>query len=213
MTKVIHALSIQTGKPGMLPTLVRRFSNETLTLRRPFGGAFKGAWTSEFGELNNLLSLWEFEGIAEQRATAEALLASAAWTGHARSIGPLLDAEEVMLLKPFRPITRRGDDGRMFDFRIYDVLPHHADQYAQFLADVLPVRERHSTNFGIWTPIAGNVHRVLHMWPYDDPDQRLRVRAAVAAGPEWMEFVGEVFPLLVKQRSSLLRPVPGLLGA
>lgn len=210
---MIHALSIQTAKAGMLPTLARRFSEESLPLRRRFGGAFKGAWTSEFGDLNNLITLWEFDGIAEQRETAETLLGSTPWMDHARSIGTLLDGEEVMLLKPFRAITRRGDAGRMFDFRIYDIQPFHADQYAQFLADVMPVRERHSTNFGIWTPVAGNVHRVVHLWPYDDADQRLRVRTAVAAEPEWKEFVAKVFPLLVKQRSSLLRPVPGLLGA
>lgn len=68
-------------------------------------------------------------------------------------------------------------------------------------------------NFGIWTPLAGNVHRVIHLWPYEDADQRLRVRTAVAADPEWKEFVAKVSPLLVRQRSSMLRPVPGLLGA
>jgi hypothetical protein len=210
---MFHSLSIQTSKAGMLPTLTRHFGEETLPLRRRFGGTFKGAWTSEFGELNNLIVLWEFDSIAEQRATVEELMKSAEWVAHVRSLGTLLDGEEVLLLKPFRPITHKPDGDRMFDFRIYDIQPFHADEYARYLTEVMPVRERHSMNFGIWTPVAGNVHRVVHLWPYDDPDQRLRVRAAVAAEPEWKEFVARVFPILVKQRSSLLRPVPGLAAA
>ncbi|MGE0799472.1 MAG: NIPSNAP family protein [Lautropia sp.] len=207
---MFHTLSIQTGKAGMLPALVHRFSEETLPLRRRHGGAFRGAWTSEFGDLNGLFVLWEFGSLAELHATAEAQAHSAEWIAHIRSVGELIDGEQVMLLKPYRPITRPADEGRMYDFRIYDIKPFHADEYARLLSEVMPVRERHSRNFGIWTPMAGNVHSVVHLWPYEDADQRLRVRAAVAAEPQWKEYVGMVFPLLVKQRSSLLRPVPGL---
>jgi len=125
----------------------------------------------------------------------------------------MLDRVQTFLLKPHRDIVRRPDEGRMYDFRIYDIKPHHAEEYARHLAGVLPVRERHSKNFCVWTSIAGNAHRVVHLWPYDDPDQRLQVRAAVAAEPEWKEFVAKVFPLIVWQRSSLLRPVPNLYPA
>lgn len=207
---MLHELSIHTGKSGQLPTIARRFAEETLPLRRPLGGTFRGAWTAEFGLLNSLFTLWEFADAADQQATAAGLIETPDWMSHARSLTPLLDGIRTFLLKPHRPIVRRPDESRMYDFRIYDIKPYHADEYAQLFAGVMPVREKHSKNFCVWTSIADNAHRVVHLWGYDDPDQRLRVRAAVAAEPEWKAFVANVFPLIVKQRSSLLRPVPNL---
>lgn len=207
---MFHEMSIYTTVSGQLPTLTRRFGEETLALRRRFGGRFKGAWTSEFGLLNTLIVVWEFDDPAGREAATVAMDASLEWMAHAHTLTPLLARVETLLLKPHREIQRRPDDGRMYDFRIYDIQPFHAQSYAQHLASVLPVRERHSQNFCVWTPVAGNMHRVVHLWPYDDPEQRLEVRARVAAEPEWKAFVAQVFPLIVHQRSSMLRPVPNL---
>jgi hypothetical protein len=117
---------------------------------------------------------------------------------------------ENIVLSPLRPISRRFDDSALYDFRIYDVKPFAAPEYAALLAEVLPVRERHSTNFCIWQPATGPLDRIVHLWPYDSIEQRMAVRASVAREPEWGEFVSKVFPLLVRQQSSLLRPVTGL---
>ena len=207
---MIHALYLQSARPGHLPALSKRFASEELALRREGPGVFRGAWTSEFGALNKLYALFEYEDVAQQAQADAALYASAAWRAHAQSMEPMLSSAKTMLLDPVRPIQRPPDDSAFYDFRLYDVKPYCAQEYARLLHDVLPVRELHSKNFCIWRPVAGHVHRIVHLWPYDSLEQRTSVREKVAAEPAWKEFVGKVFPLLVRQRSSLLRPVKGL---
>lgn len=211
---MLHELTLFTTKSGRLPMLVQRFRDETLPARRPLGGTFRGAWTAEFGKLNTMFVIWEFADAADLHGTATTLGQNAEWVAHTRSLTPLLDevkGVQTFLLKPFREIARRYDENRLYDFRIYDIQPFHADEYAQHFAEVMPIREKHSKNYCIWTSLAGNAHRIVHLWGYDDVEQRLQVRNAVAAEPEWKAFVAKVFPLIVKQRSSLLRPIPNLI--
>jgi len=206
-------MTIYTTKSGQTPSLVKRFAADTLPLRRRLhdGGRFVGAWTGEFGPLNSFYELWQFDDVAAQQAALVRRNADVAWHAHVRDIGATLDSVETVCLKPFRPIVRRADEGRMYDFRIYNIRPFHADEYAQHMAGILPVREKYSPNFCIWTPLTGNVHRVFHLWPYDDPEQRLAVRNAMGEDPAWQAFIATVFPLIVAQTSSLLRPVRGLI--
>jgi len=207
---MFHEMSIYTTVSGQLPAFTQSFREKTLVLRLQFGGRFKGAWTSEFGLLNTLVVLWEFDDLIQRETTTVLMESSEEWTAHSRALTPSLASVETLLLRPHRQINRRPDDGRMYDFRIYDIKPFHAQTYAKHLAGVLPVREKHSKNFCVWTPAAGNMNRVVHLWPYEDPDQRLDVRVSVAAEPEWQVFVSKVFPLIVHQRSSMLRPVMNL---
>ena len=208
---MIHEMSIQTGRPGQLATMASLFATQTLALRRKLQpGRCLGAWTSEFGELNNLYSLWEFADAGQQQEASSVLSADAAWQAHAQVLGPMLAGATTMLLKPYRKMTRPGNDSKLYDFRQYDINPFHAETYARLLAEVLPVREKYSRNFGIWTPAVGSIHQVVHLWPYQDLDERNTARAGIAAEPAWKDFFAQVFPLLRAQRSSLLRPVPGL---
>lgn len=210
---MIHEMTIHITKSGQCPPLVRRYAAETLPLRRGLadGGRFVGAWTGEFGPLNSFYELWEFDDVAAQQAALAQRNAAAAWQAHVRDLSPMLDNVETVCLKPFRTITRRADEGRMYDFRIYSIRPFHADEYAGHFAEIMPVREQFSKNFCVWTPVTGNVHRVFHLWPYDNPDQRLGVRNSMGEDPAWKAFIAKVFPLIVAQTSSLLRPVPNLI--
>lgn len=90
---------------------------------------------------------------------------------------------------------------------MYDIKPFHVDEYVRLLLDVMPVREKHSRAFGVWRTQAGDVDRIIHLWPYRDLAQRDAVRAAVAAEEDWQVFVRKAYNLLVAQRSSLLRAV------
>lgn len=210
---MIHEMTLHITKSGQCPGLVRRYGAETLPLRRSLadGGRFVGAWTGEFGPLNSFYELWEFADVAAQQAAQAQRLADARWHAHVRELAPLLESVETVCLKPFRSIAQRADAGRMYDFRIYTIKPFHADEYAGHFAGIMPVREKYSKNFCVWTPLTGNVHRVFHLWPYESPDRRLAVRGAMGADPAWQEFIAKVFPLIVAQTSSLLRPVPDLI--
>lgn len=207
---MIHVMSIATARPGRLPVLTRCISQDELAIRRGGPGQFRGAWISEFGALNNVYSLWEYADAGQYAQAVARLHDHAAWGSYTEQAELLLAREATLLLAPERPLARAPDDSVLYDFRIYDIRPFHALEYARRLREVLPVRERYSRNFGIWRPLAGNANRIIHLWPYDSLEHRTAVRAKVAKEPEWKAFVEQVFPLLVRQRSSLLRPIAGL---
>lgn len=207
---MLHELTIEEARPGSLPALVDGFRRSGLALRHGRAGAFRGAWITEFGDLNRLCTLWEYadeESVGERN---EVLHTSADWQRHARETDSLLAGVTTMLLRPQRPLGRAPDDAPLYDLRFYDLKPYTGDLYVRLLDAHMELRERFSRNFCIWRPASGEVHRIVHMWPYESVAQRAEVRAQVAAQPEWSEFTKQVFPLIVRQRSNLLSPVRGL---
>ena len=72
---------------------------------------------------------------------------------------------------------------------------------------VMPVREKHSPNLGIWTPLTGSPDRIVHLWAYRDLAHRTEARAGVAKEPEWKTYLDKIMPLLRSMTSMLLMPV------
>ncbi|MDO8277966.1 MAG: NIPSNAP family protein [Burkholderiaceae bacterium] len=213
MSQPVHEMNVQMARPGSLSGLTEAFRREGARLLASRGGTFKGAWTSEFGDLNRLYSLWEFPDEAARAQGQTRLEGAPAWRGHIDGLGALAAGRQQMLLSPARLPGVTAPPGGLYDFRMYDIKPFHVDEYVRLLLDVMPVREKHSRAFGVWRTHAGEVDRIVHLWPYHDLAQRDAVRAAVAAEEGWQVFVKKAYNLLVAQRSSLLRAVvPPLLG-
>lgn len=59
---------------------------------------------------------------------------------------------------------------------------------------------------GYFTSEFGALNQVVHLWGYENLDDRERRRAELAGHKEWQAFLGMVFPLLVTQESRILRP-------
>ncbi|MDP3138515.1 MAG: NIPSNAP family protein [Burkholderiaceae bacterium] len=207
MTQTVHEMNVQMARPGSLHGLADAFRREGAALLASRGCTFKGAWTSEFGDLNRLYSLWEFPDELVRAQGQSKLEAAPAWRGHIDALDAMAAGRQQMLLKPARLPAVTAPPGGLYDFRMYDIKPFHVDEYIRLLLDVMPVREKHSRAFGVWRTHAGEVDRIVHLWPYRDLAQRDTVRAAVAAEEGWQVFVKKAYKLLVAQRSSLLRAV------
>ena len=54
----------------------------------------------------------------------------------------------------------------------------------------------------------GPLNQIVHLWAYDNFEERTRRRAQLMADPEWMEYVKEMRPLLEKQENKILIPAP-----
>ena len=50
--------------------------------------------------------------------------------------------------------------------------------------------------------------RVVHLWGYDSVDDRAKKRAALAADPEWQEFLKVQMPLIQTMENKILSPAP-----
>jgi hypothetical protein len=54
----------------------------------------------------------------------------------------------------------------------------------------------------------GELNRVVHLWAYDDLEDRARRRAQLAADPAWQQVVAQLQPLIREQESIILSPTP-----
>jgi hypothetical protein len=49
---------------------------------------------------------------------------------------------------------------------------------------------------------------VIHLWAYDDLNQREKCRAAMQADPAWQAYLPKVRPLIVSQDTRILKCAP-----
>ena len=54
----------------------------------------------------------------------------------------------------------------------------------------------------------GELNRVVHLWAYDDLEDRARRRAQLAADPAWQQVVAQLQPQIREQESTILSPTP-----
>jgi hypothetical protein len=58
------------------------------------------------------------------------------------------------------------------------------------------------------TEVGPAVNQIVHLWAYDNFEDRLRRRARLAADPGWQSYLQKIRPMLAAQRNRLLRPAP-----
>lgn len=59
---------------------------------------------------------------------------------------------------------------------------------------------------GYYTVDSGTLNQIVHMWAYLDPQEREDRRAQLMADPDWLEYVRQMMPLLIRQESRILKP-------
>ena len=68
----------------------------------------------------------------------------------------------------------------IYEFRTYDLKPRTLGQYDATLKKSLAAgRLEYSRLFGYWHSEFGRLNQALHIWPYDDLQQRTEVRDEV----------------------------------
>jgi hypothetical protein len=61
---------------------------------------------------------------------------------------------------------------------------------------------------GYWQTEIGPLNQVMHLWSYQDPNQRARLRAELGENPRWRaEYIPLLRPHLVRQETRLLNGV------
>jgi len=78
--KMIHELRVFHCVPGRLPTLLKRFENDTLRLFEKHGIKQLGFWTVAIGDSNNdLFLILQWESLAEREQNFGAFLKDPEW--------------------------------------------------------------------------------------------------------------------------------------
>lgn len=96
---------IYTCYAGKAQQYVKLYEEEGLAIQRPILGNLVGYFTTELGELNQVVHLWAYQSMedrAERRAT---LLSDPRWKTYAAKVQPLVFQQQnkILIPAPFSP--------------------------------------------------------------------------------------------------------------
>ncbi|RNF02363.1 putative protein NipSnap 3A-like [Trypanosoma rangeli] len=74
---------------------------------------------------------------------------------------------------------------KVYELRIYDVLPNKYDKFYRMTSELLPLRASVSTCQAYWIVQLGGVNQVVHLWEYDSLKHRYDIRTALDSDGEW----------------------------
>ena len=94
----------------------------------------------------------------------------------------------------------------IYEVRTYTLKPGSVAQFEENFAKALPHREKYSKLGGFWHTEVGPLNQVIHIWPYDDLNQRAEIRAEAVKDPNWPPRNDP--DMYVSQESEIFTPAP-----
>ena len=94
--------------------------------------------------------------------------------------------------------------------RMYTMHVGKAPDYLKmYEAEGMAIQTRHLPNMvGYYVTEVGPQNLVIHMWGYDDLNQRDKCRAAMQADPAWQAYVPKVRGLIASQETRIMKCAP-----
>jgi hypothetical protein len=94
--------------------------------------------------------------------------------------------------------------------RIYTLQPATTAAYLKaYEAEGLAIQKKILGRLvGYYQTEFGELNQIIHMWAYEDLNERAARRAALFADPTWLAYLPKVRSYLLKQESKLLVPAP-----
>lgn len=89
-----------TAHPGKWREYLRLYETEGLAVQKRILGRMVGYYTTEFGELNQIVHLWAYEDLNERARRRAALMQDAQWLAYVARMLPLLQHQECKILTP-----------------------------------------------------------------------------------------------------------------
>jgi len=91
------------------------------------------------------------------------------------------------------------------ELRTYLLRPDSVQQVESLFAEHLHHRTPSSPMAGLWHTLTGQLNTIVHLWPYDNIQQRSDVRDAMMIPPKWPP---PLRPFLLEMDSVILLPAP-----
>ncbi len=95
----------------------------------------------------------------------------------------------------------------IYEVRTYTLRPGTVAAFEERYATRLPLREQYSKLGAFWHTELGTLNQVLHVYPYDDLQQRTAVREALANDAARAQMPGGR-DFIVAQKSEIMTPAP-----
>jgi hypothetical protein len=206
---MIYELRTYTVRPGTLGDMVKAASTLSREIRGDNFGKLEGYWSTEIGQLNQVMHLWSYSDLNERARLRAELAKNARWTGeYVALIRPFLARQEVRLLNAIKPPVAPASTGNIYELRNYRARPLAAREWIAAFTAALPAREKYSKIVGLWQTETGQPNEVCHIWAYPSLNARAEARANASNDPMWKEFLGKGPSFLEEMHSTIMLPAP-----
>ncbi|KQX23469.1 MULTISPECIES: NIPSNAP family protein [unclassified Sphingomonas] len=155
----------------------------------------RAGWSVAFGPVTRVLFLQEQDGLEPPAAP---IVPSAF----------VIERRERQWLRARSPLHPSPADFGVIELRTYSARMGQGDRFLDLMLRMLPVRQRHSPNVGVWSSLSGRCEQVLHMWGYRSLDERAAVRAHLKEDQVWGGYTATILPMLEELQSVILTPLP-----
>ncbi len=204
---MIHELRTYTFHPGKINTYLQIARDVGRPVRGQNYGVNLGYWTTEFGSLNQIWHLWQYESMEERARLRVELGKNERWTKeYVANIRPLIARQDIRFLNLVNGVNQPEKEGGFYELRMYRFTPGTVGTFAANYKAILPVREKYSRNIGLWTGEAPQPNEFLHMWNYSSLEQRAKARAALFQDKDWLDFVAKGAGTILEMNNILLLP-------
>jgi hypothetical protein len=95
----------------------------------------------------------------------------------------------------------------LYEVRTYTLRPGTVAEFEERYSKRLPLRQKHSKLGAFWHTDVGPLNQVIHVYPYDDLQQRTSVREAMANDAELRQLPGGR-DFIAAQESEIMVPAP-----
>jgi hypothetical protein len=197
---MIYEVRTYRLKPGCIDEFEQRFA-EALPHRDKYSklGAF---WHTEVGPLNQVIHVWPYETL-QQRAEIRAQAAQDPhWPPLVLDLIENMEAE-IFLPAPFMQPLGNRRLGNVYEMRTYMYQPGSMPEVLARWATAIPGRVQLSPLAACWYSEVGGLNKFVHIWPYQDLEDRTRIRTASQKLSQWPPQTRE---FLVSQSNKILIP-------
>jgi hypothetical protein len=199
---MIYEVRTYVLKPGSVATFEENFA-AALPHREKYSklGAF---WHTEIGPLNQVIHVWPYESAEERNSIREEAGKDPNWPPKNDPDMYVSMNSEIFNPAPFmRPLGGNQALGSIYEMRSYTYKVGSINKVIDIWADAVPAREEFSPLAAAMYTDVGGLNKWVHIWAYEDLDQRKNVRAEAIKTPTWPPPTRE---FLVSQENKIMVP-------
>jgi len=93
----------------------------------------------------------------------------------------------------------------IYEVRTYSLTPGSLAEVEKRFGEAYEYRKKYSELAAFWHTEIGPLNEIIHVWPYQDMDERTRVRAEIAKETNWPPKIGD---FIRGMHSEILVPFP-----
>lgn len=189
-----------------------KLTNEKIHLRTAHSKLL-GYWSVEYGGLNQVFHIWEYDSYSQRAGVRAALSQDPNWIEEYISKAmPMLTSQdnEVTYLVPWSTIQKPPKEGGVYDLSSFQMRPGGPAVWGEAFQMAVGVHANagYAHLVGVFNCEFGQLNKVHALWWFETPDQRAAARHKAHSDARVVAAVRESVTYLQSQKNKLMFPCP-----